>query len=50
MVSWHEFKDELSDHGRAPLAFSAYLTGGHCVEAVFKKGRVSFYKWGCMCC
>lgn len=46
VVGWHEFNDELSDYGRAPLAFSEYLTSGHCIEAVFENWESEFLQMG----
>ena len=46
MVDWYEFNDELSEYGRAPLAFGAYLTSGHCIEAVFENGESEFLQMG----
>ncbi len=46
LVGWHEFNDELSDFGRAPLAFSDYLTSGHCIEAIFENWESEFLQMG----
>jgi hypothetical protein len=46
LVGWHEFNNELSDYGRPPLVFSAYLTSGHCIEAVFENWESEFLQMG----
>jgi hypothetical protein len=46
VVGWHEFNDELTDYGRAPLAFVDYLTSGHCLEAVFENWESEFLQMG----
>ncbi|WP_018619641.1 DUF6766 family protein [Spirosoma luteum] len=46
VVGWHEFNNELSDYGRAPLVFSAYLISGHCIEAVFENWESEFLQMG----
>jgi hypothetical protein len=46
VVGWHELNDELSDYGRAPLAFGQYLTSDHCIEAVFEKWESEFLQMG----
>ena len=46
VVGWHEFNNELSDYGRAPLPFGAYLTSGHCIEAVFENWESEFLQMG----
>lgn len=46
VVGWHEFNDELKDYGRLPLAFTAYLTSGHCIEAVFENWESEFLQMG----
>lgn len=46
IVGWHEFNNELSDYGRSPLTFGAYLTSGHCIEAVFENWESEFLQMG----
>lgn len=46
IVGWHEFNNELSDYGRSPLTFGAYLTNGHCIEAVFENWESEFLQMG----
>jgi len=46
VVGWHEFNNELSDYGRAPYTFGAYLTSGHCIEAVFENWESEFLQMG----
>ncbi|GAB3770051.1 hypothetical protein GCM10028818_07200 [Spirosoma horti] len=46
VVGWHEFNNELSDYGRSPLTFGAYLTSGHCIEAVFENWESEFLQMG----
>ncbi|AKD54807.1 DUF6766 family protein [Spirosoma radiotolerans] len=46
VVGWHEFNNELSDYGRAPLTFGAYLSSGHCIEAVFENWESEFLQMG----
>lgn len=46
VVGWHEFNGELSDYGRNPLALSAYLISGHCIEAVFENWESEFLQMG----
>ena len=46
VVGWHEFNNELSDYGRTPYTFSAYLTSGHCIEAVFENWESEFLQMG----
>ncbi len=46
VVGWYEFNNELSDYGRPALAFSDYLTSGHCIEAVFENWESEFLQMG----
>jgi hypothetical protein len=46
LVGWYEFNDELQDYNRLPIAFSAYLTSGHCIEAVFENWESEFLQMG----
>lgn len=46
VVGWHEFNNELSDYKRAPLSFGAYLSSGHCIEAVFENWESEFLQMG----
>jgi len=46
VVGWYNFNDELSDFGRPPIPFSAYLTSGHCIEAVFENWESEFLQMG----
>lgn len=46
LVGWHEFNNELSDYGKAPLPFSTYLTSGHCIEAIFENWESEFLQMG----
>ncbi|GAB3498735.1 hypothetical protein GCM10027341_20800 [Spirosoma knui] len=46
VVGWYEFNDELSDYKRPPLTFAAYLTSGHCIEAVFENWESEFLQMG----
>lgn len=46
VVGWHEFNNELSDYERAPLSFGAYLSSGHCIEAVFENWESEFLQMG----
>ncbi|GAB2562247.1 DUF6766 family protein [Spirosoma areae] len=46
LVGWHEFNDELSDYGKAPLALTGYLTSGHCIESVFENWESEFLQMG----
>lgn len=46
VVGWQEFNDELRDYGREPLALTAYLTSGHCIEAVFENWESEFLQMG----
>ncbi|GAB4039841.1 DUF6766 family protein [Spirosoma jeollabukense] len=46
IVGWHEFNNELSDYGRAPLTLGDYLTSGHCIEAVFENWESEFLQMG----
>ncbi|GAB4054365.1 DUF6766 family protein [Spirosoma litoris] len=42
IVGWHEFNDELSDYGQPAITLPAYLTSGHCIEAVFENWESEF--------
>ncbi|MBC3786479.1 DUF6766 family protein [Spirosoma utsteinense] len=46
VVGWHEFNNELSDYNRPALAFTAYLTSGHCIEGVFENWESEFLQMG----
>lgn len=46
VVGWHEFNNELQDYGRSPIAMGAYLTSGHCIEAVFENWESEFLQMG----
>lgn len=46
LVGWHEFNDDLSDYGRASINLRAYLTSGHCIEAVFENWESEFLQMG----
>jgi hypothetical protein len=37
-----DFNQELSDHGRAPVAFAHYLVSGHFLEALFENWESEF--------
>lgn len=46
VVGWHELNGDLADYGRAPISFGAYLTSGHCIEAVFENWESEFLQMG----
>lgn len=46
VVGWYNFNDELSDYHRPAIAFGAYLTSGHCLEAVFENWESEFLQMG----
>ncbi|QJW91098.1 hypothetical protein HNV11_17800 [Spirosoma taeanense] len=46
VVGWYNFNEELSDFGRAPIGFAAYITSGHCMEAVFENWESEFLQMG----
>ncbi|GAB3903218.1 hypothetical protein GCM10028803_31270 [Larkinella knui] len=46
LVGWHDFNNELNDYGRASIALGAYLTSGHCIEAVFENWESEFLQMG----
>lgn len=46
LVGWHTFNQELSEYGQPPWALSAYLTSGHCLEAVFENWESEFLQMG----
>lgn len=46
LVGWHTFNQELSEYGRPLLELEAYLTSGHCIEAVFENWESEFLQMG----
>ncbi|SOD96988.1 DUF6766 family protein [Spirosoma fluviale] len=46
VVGWHEFNGDLTDYGRPQIPFRAYLTSGHCIEAVFENWESEFLQMG----
>src|SRR4051794_7348509 len=46
LVGWHEFNNERHDYGHLPIALTAYLTSGHCIEAVFENWESEFLQMG----
>ena len=46
LMGWHEFNNELADYKQGPLTFWAYLTTGHCIEAVFENWESEFLQMG----
>ena len=46
LVGWNEFNNELNEYGRLPLTLKAYLTSGHCIEAVFENWESEFLQMG----
>jgi hypothetical protein len=46
IVGWHEFNSELSDYNRPALAFTAYLSSGHCIEGIFENWESEFLQMG----
>ncbi|MGA0555306.1 DUF6766 family protein [Larkinella sp. VNQ87] len=45
-TGWHDFNDQLTDYGRSPISFGAYLTSGHCIESVFENWESEFLQMG----
>ncbi|KAB7727556.1 hypothetical protein F5984_21025 [Rudanella paleaurantiibacter] len=46
LVGWHTFNEELADYGRAPLTLVAYVSSGHCIEAIFENWESEFLQMG----
>ncbi|WP_460636879.1 DUF6766 family protein [Larkinella harenae] len=46
LVGWYDFNNELQDFGRQPVSLRAYLSSGHCVEAVFENWESEFLQMG----
>lgn len=46
MVGWQTYNDELHEYGQTPLTIGAYLTSGHCIEAVFENWESEFLQMG----
>ncbi|UFH52183.1 DUF6766 family protein [Spirosoma sp. KNUC1025] len=46
IVGWHEFNNELIDYRQPALTLPAYLTSGHCIEAVFENWESEFLQMG----
>lgn len=46
LVGWYNFNGELSDYQQPPIKFSAYLTSGHCLEAIFENWESEFLQMG----
>ncbi len=46
VVGWHEFNNELSEYGRAPLSLGQYFSTGHCIESVFENWESEFLQMG----
>jgi hypothetical protein len=46
LTGWSVFNEELSDHGKAPLDLTTYLTSGHFLEALFENWESEFLQMG----
>ncbi|MCY7352238.1 MAG: hypothetical protein LH606_16490 [Cytophagaceae bacterium] len=46
LTGWYEFNNELEEYGRQAVGFGAYLTSGHCIEAVFENWESEFLQMG----
>jgi hypothetical protein len=46
LTGWSVFNEELSEHGRASVALTTYLTSGHFLEALFENWESEFLQMG----
>ncbi|GAB4024729.1 DUF6766 family protein [Spirosoma koreense] len=46
VVGWYNFNDELQEYGKPTIDLGAYLTSGHCIEAVFENWESEFLQMG----
>ncbi|MBA3768325.1 MAG: hypothetical protein H0W99_15370 [Acidobacteria bacterium] len=46
ITGYHEYNDDLKQHGQAQLAFGDYLGSGHFVEAIFENWESEFLQMG----
>ena len=46
ITGFHEYNDDLKQHGQAHLAFGEYLGSGHFVEAIFENWESEFLQMG----
>jgi len=46
ITGYHEYNDDLKQHGQAQLAFVEYLGSGHFVEAIFENWESEFLQMG----
>ncbi len=46
ITGYHDYNDDLKQHGQAQLAFVEYLGSGHFVEAIFENWESEFLQMG----